>query len=156
MQNGNLEIEKMEILKNKQDIREFPIFKNYMNWELSTKSLHRDRDTLNRNLYIFISYLGKSQNLTNIALDDLGHKYCLNKERIRQIYTKHLLRFILYIYYICKPRYRKNGTDIFSMSINLLSDADKNRLLKHLEDGKPFKLIGPKDLLLIKRTCKIL
>ena len=56
MQNGNLEIEKMEILKNKQDIREFPIFKNYMNWELSTKSLHRDRDTLNRNLYIFISY----------------------------------------------------------------------------------------------------
>ena len=156
MLNGNLVIEKMEILKNKEDIREFPIFKNYINWELSTKSLHKDRDTLNRNLYVFTAYLGKSQNITDVSLNDLGDKYCLNRERIRQIYTKHLLRFILYIYYICKPKYRKKGTDVFSTSINLLSEADKNRLLKHLKDGKPFKHIGPKDLLLIKRTCKIL
>lgn len=156
MLNGNLEIGKMGILKNNQDIRELPIYKSFILWETNVKGLHKDSEQFDRNLDIFEFYLGHTQGLYNIHLRDIGNKYNIKKERVRQIYAKYLLHFILYMFYVGNLEYNPKNDDVFTNSIELLSFADRQRVIQHFKDKKPFKYIGPRDLMIIKRTCKIL
>ena len=146
----------MEILKNKEDIREFPIYRSFIYWELNNKKLHRDNENLKRNLDIFIIYMGKAQRIEKVSMREIGEKYNLKKERVRQIFTKYLLYFILYMFYIGNLDYNPNDNNVFTDSIELLPNRDKERVIQHFKDKKPFKYIGPQDLRLIKRTCKIL
>lgn len=106
----------MSILK--YDIRETTEFKNFYNWELNTNILHHKSENIERNLTIFKIYLGHSQCLHMWNMTKIGNKYNITRERVRQIYNKYTIHFILYLYYIMG--YDKDN-DLIQTLLGLLS-----------------------------------
>lgn len=106
----------MSILR--YDIRDTDEFKNFYNWELNTSILHHKGENIERNLTIFKLYLGHSQCLHLWNMPRIGNEYNITRERVRQIYNKYTIHFILYLYYILE--YDRNNVMIKTL-LGLLS-----------------------------------
>ena len=85
---------------NKYDIRNTDEFNRFYNWELNTNILHHKSENVERNLEIFKIYLGHSQQVHLWNMTKIGNEYNITRERVRQIYNKYTIHFILYLYYI--------------------------------------------------------
>ena len=129
------------------DIRELPVFKEFYNWELNTGILHFKSENFIRNLEIYKIYLGRQQNLHLWSLTKMGNKYGVSKERIRQIFNRYQIHFILYLYYKCRI---KRNNELLNRCLGLLSGKDMERVVQHFIDGKPFKYITRRELTIFK------
>lgn len=126
-----------------KDIRITNEFIEFIKWEYNTNIVHFKTENFGRNIQIFISYLEGAQKLSKKSLQKIGIEYSITKERVRQIYTKYLIHFILYLHYV----YGYNlSNELFNYTIHLLNTKQFYMLKQHLIDKKPFKGITRQDL----------
>ena len=100
----------------KYDIRNTDEFNRFYNWELNTSILHHKSENVERNLEMFKIYLGHSQQVHLWNMPRIAKEYGVTRERVRQIYNKYLIHFILYMYYILEYK-RDNQLIIYCMGL---------------------------------------
>lgn len=137
---------------NKSDIRDTKAFKEFLEWELDNNIMHYKNEELQRNLEVFIQYLGSAQSLHHWSMERVGKKFGISKERVRQIFNKYLTHFIVYLHFMYK--YDKEHFLIETL-MSYLSRQDRIRLLKYFDDGKPFRYITYKEIFILNYKSKM-
>jgi hypothetical protein len=82
--------------------------------------------------------------MTKLAID-----YDVTKERVRQLYNKYLIHFILYLVYILEY---EEDNKLVTNCIDKLSKRDGERVQQHFKDGNPFKHITSRELFIFRYT----
>lgn len=137
---------------NKPDIRITDDFKEYLKWELNNNIMHYKSEELERNLNVFIEYLGAVQKLEKTTMLEIGNKYNISKERVRQIFNKYLTHYIAFLFHMYGfSPYHTTVKELLSY----LSSNNRTKIMDYFCIGKPFNYLTYKEISMLNYRSKM-
>lgn len=128
------------------DIRDTVEYKEFKSFYLNTLHMRKmNVDSANRCVFIVDTWLDRKQNIKKVTLENIctmlkQEGSYVTKERVRDIFTKYIAEFILYLYYI--KQYDMNN-EILVYTINLLSESSQKEIINYITNGE-YKIRGGK------------
>ena len=121
------------------DIRDTVEYKEFKSFYLNTLHMRKmNVDSANRCVFIVDTWLDRKQNIKKVTLENIctmlkQEGSYVTKERVRDIFTKYIAEFILYLYYI--KQYNMNN-EILVYTINLLSESSQKEIINYMEENE--------------------